>query len=108
MTIWHTVLVSVSPPPHPHHPIPTSLTRELKNSIVGFVLKELVTYFEMLIVPNALHCVDDCAVLYFTSFDTACHTILIPVSDPPPPQKKKIRFRFFVKTHLLESSKLDL
>ena len=27
---------------------------------VGFVLKKLLTYFEMLIVPHALQCVDGC------------------------------------------------
>ena len=26
--------------------------------VVGFVLKKILTYFEMLIVPHALHCVD--------------------------------------------------
>ena len=34
--------------------------RELKNRVVGFVLKKLLTYFEMLIVLHALHCVDGC------------------------------------------------
>ena len=28
--------------------------------VVGFVLKKLLTFFEMLIVPHALHCVDSC------------------------------------------------
>ena len=45
-----------------------SLTRELKIRVVGYVLKKLLTYFEMLIVPHALQCVDDC-FLYFTAFD---------------------------------------
>ena len=32
-----------------------SLTRELKIRVVGFVLKRLVTYFEMLIFSHAPH-----------------------------------------------------
>ena len=43
--------------------------RELKIRVVGFVLKKLLTYFEMLIVPHALQCVDGCFFLYFTEFD---------------------------------------
>ena len=55
------------PPPHTHtHKkknqiwilCQNSLTRELKIRVVGFVLKKLLTYFEMLIVPHALQCVD--------------------------------------------------
>ena len=45
-----------------------SLTRELKIRVVGFVLKKLLTYFEMLIVPHVLQWVDGC-FLYFTAFD---------------------------------------
>ena len=64
------------PPPHPPHPkknqiwilCQNSLTRELKITVVGFVRKKLLTYFEMLIVPHALQCVDGC-FLYFTAFD---------------------------------------
>ena len=74
LTVWHTVLVPVFPPPpasplpHPH-PIriyfffsdidsfQNSLTRELKIRVVGFALK-LFTHFEMLIVSHALHCVN--------------------------------------------------
>ena len=37
--------------------------------VVGFVRKKLLTYFEMLIVPHALQCVDGCFFLYFTAFD---------------------------------------
>ena len=37
-----------------------ALTRELKIRVVGLVLKKLLTYFEMLIVPHALQCVDGC------------------------------------------------
>ena len=63
LTVWHTVLVSVFPPPLPT-PTPStfffsfqiwilcrnSLTRELKIRVVGFALKKLFTHFEMLIV----------------------------------------------------------
>ena len=59
-----------------------SLTRKLKIRVVGFVLKKILTYFEMLIVPHALHCVDSC-IFVFTSFDTVWHTVLVLV--PPLP-----------------------
>ena len=42
-----------------------SLTRELKIRVVGFVLKKLFTYFEMLIVPHALQCVDGCFFVFY-------------------------------------------
>ena len=85
-----------------------SLTRELNIKVVGFVLKKILTYFEMLIVPHALHCVDSC-IFVFTSFDTVCCFGF----SPPLPQTKFfifffIRFSFFVKIHLLESSQLEL
>ena len=44
-----------------------SLTRELKIRVVGFVLKKLLTHFEMLIVAHALL--------------TVCYTVLISVLD---------------------------
>ena len=38
----------------------------LENSrVVGFVLKKLLTYFEMLIVPHALQCVDSCFFVFY-------------------------------------------
>ena len=43
-----------------------SLTRELKIRVVGFVLKKLLTYFEMLIVPHALQCVDGCFLAHLS------------------------------------------
>ena len=52
-----------SPPPPP--PKKNSLTRELKIRVVGFVLKKLLTYFEMLIVPHALQCVDGCFFVFY-------------------------------------------
>ena len=42
-----------------------SLTRELKIRVVGFVRKKLLTYFEMLIVPHALQCVDGCFFVFY-------------------------------------------
>ena len=42
-----------------------SLTRELKIRVVGFVHKKLLTYFEMLIVPHALQCVDGCFFVFY-------------------------------------------
>ena len=42
-----------------------SLTRELKIRVVGFALKKLLTYFEMLIVPHALQCVDGCFFVFY-------------------------------------------
>ena len=52
--------------------------------IVGFVLKKILTYLEMLIVPHALHCVDSC-IFVFTSSDTVWHTVLVSVPGLPPP-----------------------
>ena len=66
-----------SPPPPPPPPAKkktdldslilcqNSLTRELKIRVVGFVLKKLLTYFEMLIVPHALQCVDGCFCVFY-------------------------------------------
>ena len=42
-----------------------SLIRELKIRVVGFVHKKLLTYFEMLIVPHALQCVDGCFFVFY-------------------------------------------
>ena len=42
-----------------------SLTGELKIRVVGFVLKKLLTYFEMLILPHALQCVDGCFFVFY-------------------------------------------
>ena len=60
-----------------------SLTREVNIKVVGFVLKKILKYFEMLIVPHALHCVD-CCIFVFTSFDTVWHTVLVSVPLQPP------------------------
>ena len=46
------------------------------------MLKKILTYFEMLIVPHALHCVDSC-IFVFTSFDTVWHTVLVSVPGLP-------------------------
>ena len=80
-----------------------SLTRELNIKVVGFVLKKILMYFEMLIVPYALHCVDSC-IFVFTSFDTVCCFGFSAAPLTPFPNVLFIRFSFFVKIHLLESS----
>ena len=61
-----------SPPPPPKKKknqiwilCQNSLTRELKIRVVGFVRKKLLTYFEMLIVPHALQCVDGCFFVFY-------------------------------------------
>ena len=41
-------------------PPPKKKKKIKKIRVVGFVLKKLLTYFEMLIVPHALQCVDGC------------------------------------------------
>ena len=46
-------------------PCQNSLTRELKIRIVGILLKELLTYFEILFVPHAPHCVDCIFFVYY-------------------------------------------
>ena len=81
-----------------------SLIRELNIKVVGFVLEKLLTFFEMLTVPHVLHCVDS-YIFVFTSFDTVWHTVLVSVPPPPSPFFF-IRYSFFVKIHLLESSQL--
>ena len=42
-----------------------SLTRELKIRVEVFKLKKLLSYFEVLIVPNALQCVDGCFFVFY-------------------------------------------
>ena len=38
----------------------------LENSrVVGFMLKKLLAYFEMLFVPHALQCVDGCFFAFY-------------------------------------------
>ena len=77
------------------------------------MLKKILTYFGMLIVPHALHCVDGC-IFVFTSFDTVCCFGFIQCPAPPPPPPKKKNFIILsdlaslskFKIHLLESSQL--
>ena len=66
-----------------------SLTRELKIRVIGFVLKKLVTNFEMLIVLHALQCVYGCFFCILPHL-TFCfwHT--------------EFRFKFFGKIPLLD------
>ena len=124
-------LVGIPPPPPPHQKkkkifflqiwilCQNSLTRELKIRVVGFVLKKLFTYFVMLIVPLALHCVDGCCFVFYRSWQSGilfwfqCSLHLSPPPPPPPhptPSAFFFLFRYglFVKIHLLESSKLEL
>ena len=56
-----------------------SLTRELKIRVVGFAHKKLFTHFEMLIVSNALHCVNGHYFAFYLL--TVCYTVLVPVLD---------------------------
>ena len=126
-----TILDAPPPPPPPKKkkkkkrfffqiwiPCQNSLTRELKIRIVGILLKKLLTYFEMLIVPHAVwHTVlvsthGPTTPLLLPSAPPQPQPHLPPTPPPPPPKKKKkkkkIRFEFFVQIHLLESSKLEL
>ena len=48
------------------------------------------------------------AFLYFTSFDTVWHTVLVSVPPTPLSPQNFISFSFFVKIRLLESSHLEL
>ena len=83
MIIWlcQKILIKIwskrgGPPPPPPHPTPrkkyqicilcqNSLTKELKIRVVGMVLKQLLTYFEMLIGPHVLHSVDGCFFVFY-------------------------------------------
>ena len=67
---------------------------ELNIKVVGFVLKKILTYFEMLSVPHVLHCVDSC-IFVFTSCDTVC---CFGFSAPPPPPHPQ---NFFYQIKLL-------
>ena len=119
--------ISLTPPPPPPPPprkkhlqiwilCQHSLTRELKIRVVGFVLWKLLTYFVMLIVPHALHCVDGCCFAFYLSWQSGilfwfqCSLNLPPPPPHPHPHPHFFLFRygFFIKIHLLESSKLEL
>ena len=70
---------STTPPPPPPPPpaqkkkkifqiwilCQNSLTRELKIRVVGFVLKKLLTFFENLILPHALPCINGCFFVFY-------------------------------------------
>ena len=59
------------------------------------MLKKILTYFEMLIVPHAQHCVDSC-IFYLPHLTQS--VVLVSVLPPLPlPQFFFIRFSFFVK-----------
>ena len=90
-------------PPHlpPHPPLSkkkifqiwilcqNSLTRELKIRVVGFVLKKLLTFFENLIVPHALHCINGCFFVVYLIWHSG---ILFWFQDIPPPHLEKNNF----------------
>ena len=59
-----------------------SLTRELKIRVVGFVLKKLLTFFENLIVPHALHGINGCFFVFYLIWYSG---ILFWFHDNPPP-----------------------
>ena len=63
-----------------------SPTIELKIRVVGFVPKKFLTFFEMLIVPHALHCIDGC-FFSILPYLTVWHTVLISAQLPPPLKK---------------------
>ena len=69
-----------------------SLTRELKIRVVGFVLKKLLTFFENLIVPHALHCIKGCFFCILPHL-TLWHTVLVSGQPPLHPTLKK-KFNF--------------
>ena len=48
------------------------LLENSKTRVVGFVLRKLLTCFEMLIVPHAVHC-EMAGFLHFTSFDSLAY-----------------------------------
>ena len=58
-----------------------SITKEFKIRVVGFVLKKLLTYFEMLIVPHAPHCVSSC--FFILPHLTVWHSVLVSTHAPP-------------------------
>ena len=64
----------------------------LKIRVVGFVLKKLLTYFEMMLVPHALHCVDICINFYILPQLTQSGILFwcpCPPTAPSPPSAKK-------------------
>ena len=61
-----------APPPPPKKKKKRKITNnqiwilcQIHLRVVGFVLKKLLTYFEMLIVPHALQCVGGCFFVFF-------------------------------------------
>ena len=67
-----TLLDHPPPPPNPKKKLcqiwilcQNALIRELKIRVVGFVLKKLLTFFENLIVPHALHCINGCFFVFY-------------------------------------------
>ena len=84
---------STTPPPPSTPPTPAnfffqiwilcqnSLPGELIIRVVGFVHKKLLTFFEMLIVPHALQCIDGCFFCILPHL-TVWHTLLVSAQHP--------------------------
>ena len=81
-----------------------SVSGDFVPNLVGFLFKRLFTYFEILIGPPALYCVDGCC-MYSTSFDRLvyCFGVSVPSPSSQPLSKqgqgKSFQFKcgFFVK-----------
>ena len=58
----------------------------------------------MLVVPHALHCVDSCIFVFYLIWHNLANCFGFSAPHPPFPKYFFIRFSFFVKIHLLESS----
>ena len=67
----------------------------------------LLTFFENLIVPHALHCIDGCFFCILPHL-TVWHTVLVSAQPHPPhPEKNNnlILFRFVKRTNNLRIDK---
>ena len=70
-TYLPTLLAPFSTTPPPTSPLPPPSPAKIFFQIliifrvVGFVLKKLLTVFEMLIVPHALQCIDGCFFVFY-------------------------------------------
>ena len=59
------------------------------------MLKKLLKFFENLIVPHALHCIDGCFFCILPHL-TVWHTVL-DLAHPSPPEKKNNLILFTLK-----------
>ena len=113
LAVFSTTLQPPAPPPPPPAKFfffqiwilcQNPLTRELKIRVVRFVLKKLLTFFEMLIVPHALHCIDGCFLPHF-SFDSLAYCFGLSTTPPPPPPKKSKINKKNIKKKIKEKKK---